>query len=109
MIDMIAAIYKNRYFILQDNGGNSTTMTQAAGIAQVCPLSPYIFILVQTVLLHDVDQRMAQQNFAVNEPEYIVNNDVLYADDTFLVSSCATKLQRHLDIIVDEGKRYGLN
>ena len=24
------------------------------------------------------------------------------------MSSCATKLQRHLDIIVDEGKRYGL-
>ena len=25
-----------------------------------------------------------------------------------LVSSCAAKLQRHLDILVDEGKRYGL-
>ena len=108
ILDMIAAIYKTRYFILRDDGGNSSTRLQAAGIAQGYPLSPYLFILVQTILLYDVDQRMLLESFAVDEPEYIVCNDVLYADDTFLVSSSATKLQDHLNIIVDEGKRYGL-
>ena len=108
MLDMIAAIYRMRRFVLKDPKGDSSVRAQSAGIAQGCPLSPYLFILVQTVLLHDVDGRMKVQGRGHAEPEYIVSEDVLYADDTLLVSSNAAKLQRRLDTVVDEGKRYGL-
>ena len=37
-----------------------------------------------------------------------MTTDVLYADDTLLLSSDRTKLQRHLELVVDEGRRCGL-
>ena len=100
ILDMIAAIYKTRYFILRDDAGNSSTRLQSVGIAQGCPLSPYLFILVQTILLYDVDERMVHESIAITEPAYIVCNDVLYADDTFLVSSSAQKLQNNIWILL---------
>ena len=80
---------------------------QLAGIAQGCPLSPYLFIIVQTVLMHDVDERLLCETPVV-EPLYLVTTDVLYADDTVLLSSCPVRLQLHLDLLVDEGRKYGL-
>ena len=41
-------------------GCDSDAQLQEAGIAQGCPLSPYLFIIVMTLLLHDVDEQMAQ-------------------------------------------------
>lgn len=77
---------------------------QAAGIAQGCPLSPYLFIIVQTVLLHDVHQAVD----LAPEPSYIVTNEVLYADDTLLASHSRENLQKLLTATVEEGSRYGL-
>lgn len=108
MLEMIASIYEVRRFVLKDNGGDSSLRVQRAGIAQGCPLSPYLCIIVQTVLLHDVDRRLQEEGCNVAEPEYVVCGDVLYADDTQLISSSAAKLQRQLECVVDEGKRYGL-
>ena len=101
---MIQAIYEKRYFVIHDHTGSSTERTQHAGIAQGCPLSPYLFIAVQTVLLYDVfDQTDLRE-----EPEFVVTRDVLYADDTLLASQHPENLQRLLNAIVEEGKKYGL-
>ena len=104
LLQLIGAIYDKRMFILRDSSGNSTKRLQRAGIAQGCPLSPYLFILVQTVLLSDVDRIMAsrgQVRLWPEEPPYLVCSDILYADDTVLLSSVAGKLQMHLDILVE--------
>ena len=108
VLDMVSSIYRLRQFVLKDPCGDSTLRVQRAGIAQGCPLSPYLFILMQTVLQHDVDQRMREALPHTAEPDYIVCSDVLYADDTMLVSSSALRLQLHMDTLVDEGQRYGL-
>ena len=43
-----------------------------------------------------------------SEPEFIVTNDFLYADDTLLASSSAANMQRLVNAIVQEGAPYGL-
>ena len=96
-------------FHLKDPAGNSSLRNQAAGIAQGCPLSPYLFIIVQSVMFYDIDKRIDGLHADIREPEYLVCRDLLYADDTMLLSSDSGKLQTLLDIVIDEGKRYGLD
>ena len=104
MCDMIAAIYALRKFTIIDHSGQSDVHEQSAGIAQGCHLSPYLFIAVQTIMMHDVFQELDLQA----EPPYVVTRDVLYADDTVLVSRYASNLQLLLDRIITEGRTYGL-
>ena len=42
------------------------------------------------------------------EPAFVVTNEVLYADDTVLLSSSAKNMQVLLDAVVTEGANYGL-
>ena len=67
-----------------------------------------LFIIVQSVMFFDIDAKMEGRFTDVREPEYLLCNDLLYADDTMLTSSDARKLQAVLDAVIDEGRRYGL-
>ena len=102
--DMISAIYAERYFAIVDHSGTSLEHPQPAGIAQGCPLSPYLFIAVQTVMLHDVfkDAPLAA------EPPNVITQDLLYADDTLLMSQHPGNLESLLARIVDAGRQYGM-
>ena len=107
-VNMVSAIYSSRAFIVRDSGVESHPRTQQSGIAQGCPLSPYLFVIVMSVLMQDVDQEMASifKN-APSEP-FLVSRDILYADDTLLLATDADTLQRHLECITRVGRRYGL-
>ena len=72
IVDMVKGIYSHRYFTIVDHCGNSSERLQAAGIAQGCPLSPYLFIIVQTVMLADVFSGLQ----LLQEPDYIVTRDI---------------------------------
>jgi len=52
-IEMIQAIYCDRQFLVSDSGCTSKDHSQHFGISQGCPLSPFLFVMVTTVLLHD--------------------------------------------------------
>ena len=104
MVDMIRSIYRARYFEISDHTGLSSERSQKAGIAQGCPLSPYLFIAVQSVMLHDVFDKLS----LIEEPAFLEIRDLLYADDTLLMSAHTSNLQAMLDGIVEEGARYGL-
>ena len=98
IVETIAGIYSTRAFTIKDHSGASSERTQWAGIAQGCPLSPYLFIAMQTVLLHDVFSGLILED----EPAYVVTRDVLYADDTLLVSSHPSNVQAILSRIISE-------
>ena len=78
---MINAIYDSRTFFVSDSGQDSTTKSQSAGISQGCPLSPFLFVIVMSVIITDV--RAALRD-SVNDINSEVTK-VLYADDTLIV------------------------
>ncbi len=50
-INVIKNIYHDAFFCTEVDGDQSSIGVQGAGIWQGCPLSPYLFIIVMTVLL----------------------------------------------------------
>ena len=72
-------------------------------ISQGCPLSPFLFIMVMTVLLHDARQEMGPQTLRVPLSELV------YADDTLLLGTSEVFLQRLMECIGEVGGRYGLS
>ena len=53
LVDLIAGLYSNRRFQVRDGMQLSSERNQRSGISQGCPLSPFIFVMVVSVLLED--------------------------------------------------------
>ena len=60
-LDMLANCYEDPKFQVKGQGRKSKTHNQHTGIRQGCPLSPYLFIIFMTVLMHDVHEDIRQQ------------------------------------------------
>ncbi len=59
--------------------------------------------MVQAVMLHAVYLGLK----LLDAPAYVVTRDVLYADDTLLVSRHASNVQAVLNRLLEEGQNYG--
>ena len=109
MLTIIASIYQQRTFEIKDVLGSSNVHSQNAGIAQGCPLSPYLFIIAMTVLLHDVNEAIAPIFNRQELPSFLLVRDLLYADDTLLMNSSHEVLQEHLDVFIRVGSNSDWN
>ena len=105
LVDMVAAIYRNRTFAVREGQNLSTIHPQGSGIAQGCPLSPYLFIIMLSVLFADVDQEVRQHR---NATQMSICSDITYADDTALVSDDLSLLQLTLNCLINKAALYGL-
>ena len=54
LVRLIKNIYTDRKFTVFDAGQHSEVRAQSTGISQGCPLSPYLFLIVMTVIFKDV-------------------------------------------------------
>ena len=52
--------------------------------------------------------RLALYGPFTDEPKFVVCTDSSYADNTILIGSDARRVQAHYLILVDEGRKYGL-
>ena len=107
-IDIIKDIYTNPSFYTIGVNGEKAKGTPHTGIRQGCPLSPYLFIIVMTVLLADVDRRLLStgvptNTWSVGKPVY----DIEYADDTLLFGVTITAVE-YLRNVQSEATLYGL-
>ena len=109
-LSTIKGIYHNPTFEKASTMGEKVEGTVGSGIRQGCPLSPYLSIMVLTVIFEDVDDALLAQGQPVNtwsvaRPTY----DLEYADDTLLLALTATQLQRILTELESQAKNYGMH
>ena len=106
-VSMINAIYTDRRFVVRDAGQTSEWRMQPFGISQNCPLSPYLFVLMMTILMHDA-KRKSMDNHDTNVGMGIMIDELVYADDTLLIGVNPDQLQAFMTNIGDASLEYGL-
>ena len=95
---LIKNIYTSPQFTVAAAGKQSNTAEASAGIRQGCPLSPYLFLIVHGMVMHDVDQELTANGqflpwlYSQNQSFY----DLAYADDTALIAGTANRAEQLL-------------
>ena len=106
MLAAIRDIYTNRVVSVSDSGVESSEHPQRAGISQGCPLSPFLFGIVMTVLMHDARLMLSEPaSMACKQGEL---EDVLFADDTLLLGSHGPHVEEYMKTVEKAGLEYGL-
>ena len=103
---VVASLMLERRFFVEDCGATSEPRSQKSGISQGCTLSPLLFIIMMSALMHDAvsllspsaAQAYSQGNLA----------DLAYADDTLLIGASSEHVQEFLSAVAQAGQRYGL-
>ena len=106
MIKAIEALYKNPQFNVNIEGTKSNWYKQETGIRQGCLLSPYLFILVMTVMFRDVHDGMRTDRGKLDGLDF---TELLYADDTAIITNNTSTMNRILEKIEDCATHFGLS
>ena len=86
LISIIKNLYRQTIFMVEIEGEQSEWTTQTTGIRQGCPLSPYLFLVVMTVLFQDIHEQIGAELIEHRIPGATFD-EVLYADDTICIAT----------------------
>ena len=107
LTQVIASIYRNRQFYVKEAGVKSNIHHQYFGISQGCPLSPFLFSIIMTVLIWDAKAILRETHFG-NESHDPDLHELLFADDTLLIGADDADIRAYLQCIQMAGREYGL-
>ena len=108
-LDTISSIYRNPVFYIQGFNQAECKGHVHAGIRQGCPLSPYLCIVVLSVILADMDSDLSYHGTPTNT--WSVSHSVFeieYADDTLLLSITTGQLQQFLSALETVSSENGM-
>ena len=109
IINMINEIYREPNYMIIDKDTTTEPRIQRAGIRQGCPLSPYLFVMLMTVIMYDVEKGLTEQESDIVENSKLhkqVSGKLSYADDTIIMAQKAEAIILHR--IEDESHKYAL-
>lgn len=102
----VQSLYNNPQFAVRMGTQFSSWRTQQRGIRQGCPLSPYLFIILMTVMFRDIHSELNLDRGRLGGLDY---TELLYADDTVLFTTNVNAMNRLLAKIEEHASYYGLN
>ncbi|CAE8632912.1 unnamed protein product [Polarella glacialis] len=106
-LKVVQSIYTDRCFFVSDAGVTSELHPQKFGICQGCPLSPFLFGMLMTVLIKDAKKELEDSGVQLSTSTHV--NELLYADDTLLIDTDSNVVQSYMECVAKAGKRYGLS
>ena len=101
----IESIYTLPQFRVKLGDSTSDWNIQSTGIRQGCPLSPYLFIILMTVLFRDVHDGLDPSRQTIDGLSF---TQLLYADDTALVTTSAPSMNKLVAKIDTWAEHFGL-
>jgi len=104
---IVNAIYSDRTFCVSDAGHTSEAICQKYGICQGCPLSPFLFGMLMTVLITDAKADLGMQGIQPSRETLV--NELLYADDTLLIDVDSQAVEAYMHAVSRAGLVYGLS
>ena len=111
IINMINEIYREANYTIVDKDITTDPRIQRAGIRQGCPLSPYLFVMLMTVIMYHVGKGLTEQELDVVENSKLhkqVSGKLFYADDTITMAQKAEAVEIILHRIEAESHKYAL-
>eukprot|EP00972_Heterocapsa_arctica_P005962 877475-Heterocapsa_arctica.AAC.1 len=83
-------MYREPTFAVKKGKSRSTERKQNAGIRQGCPLSPYLFIIILTAIMMDIENDLTpaeRELLKRGKPSHTQINQLFYAEDTSILAS----------------------
>ena len=93
---MVAGIFCDRKIVVRDENRISHQHYQYFGICQGCPLSPFLFVILKSVLMYDATSQLTN-DVGVELTEGLCVHRLLYADGTLLVDMRGPVAQKHVN------------
>ena len=101
ILNLVINVHSSQLFQVKVTGQTSEILEARPGIRRGCPLSPYLFLIVHSMILCDVDKQLLQNGgllpwvFSQQTPFY----DLAYADDTALIAGTAQRTEQLLTLV----------
>ena len=102
----VKEIYQDRNFMVRDGENLSERRRQSSGVSQGCPLSPFLFVMVLTVVLHDAESSLGIEDRRALQKQNLGHLE--YADDTLIMGSSARSVERLLAAVWKAGAQIGM-